>query len=111
MDRGDVILTPSWSGQDHGKDGAGPMIWLDGLDVPSFLHFPVHFVEHYKDARYPAQDVDKSVSPIVFPWAEMKGALDKVKGFWAALPYTNEDGGDGGRSLTAFIIHSALSYS
>ena len=45
MQRGDVILTPTWNWHDHGKDGSGPMIWLDGLDLPCYRHFPVHFVE------------------------------------------------------------------
>ena len=95
MDRGDVILTPSWSWHDHGKDGSGPMIWLDGLDIPSFQHFPVHFVEHYKDPRYPADVVEKKESPIVFPWVEMKQKLDSAEGPWAALPYLGEDGNEG----------------
>jgi gentisate 1,2-dioxygenase len=24
------------------------MIWLDGLDLPMYRHFPVHFVEHFR---------------------------------------------------------------
>ena len=40
MQRGDLILTPSWNWHDHGKDGLGPMIWLDQLNLPSFKHFP-----------------------------------------------------------------------
>jgi gentisate 1,2-dioxygenase len=39
MQRGDIILTPKWNWHDHGKDGSGPMIWLDGLDLPNFLLF------------------------------------------------------------------------
>ncbi|KAF2032575.1 RmlC-like cupin [Setomelanomma holmii] len=76
MQRGDVILTPTWNWHDHGKDGAGPMIWLDGLDLPNFVHFPVHFVEHYADPRYPAENMDSMASPIVFPWPRMKAILD-----------------------------------
>jgi len=34
MHRGDMILTPSWSSHDHGNEGSGPVIWLDGLDIP-----------------------------------------------------------------------------
>ena len=38
MDRGDVILTPPWNWHDHGKDGSGPMIWLDvSFSVASFV--------------------------------------------------------------------------
>lgn len=94
MNRGDVILTPTWNWHDHGKDGSGPMIWLDGLDLPNFVHFPVHFVEHYEAPRYPAEDVDTSASPIVFPWSRMKAALDIETGDWAAKPYLKASGKD-----------------
>jgi hypothetical protein len=95
MQRGDVILTPTWNYHDHGKDGSGPMVWLDGLDLPSFRHFPVHFVEHFDQPRYPAVDVDSLSSPLVFPWAEMKGRLDGVEGEWASLRYLKGDGREG----------------
>ena len=98
MDRGDVILTPSWHWHDHGKDGSGPMIWLDGLDIPSFKHFPVHFVEHYEQPRYPAKTVDKEESPIVFPWKQMKQSLDECREAWVALPYRTSEGIEGKRS-------------
>lgn len=109
MQRGDVILTPRWNFYDHGKDGSGPMIWLDGLDLPSFRHFPVHFVEHFKQARYPAEDVDTSHSPIVFPWVKMKAALDDVNGDFASLRYLNEDSSEGKRSVLPTLNHSAHS--
>lgn len=95
MQRGDVILTPTWNWHDHGNGGSQPMIWLDGLDLPNFVHFPVHFVEHYKDPRYPAEDIDTDDSPIVFPWAKMKGKLDGTAGEWVAVPYLKEDGREG----------------
>ena len=87
MQRGDVILTPTWNYHDHGKDGSGPMIWLDGLDLPNFRHFPVHFVEHFSESRYPAEDVDSNMSPIVFPWEVMKAALDAASGDWVSKRY------------------------
>lgn len=95
MNRGDVILTPTWNWHDHGKDGSGPMIWLDGLDLPNFRHFPVHFVEHYDKPRYPAEDVDTDNSPIVFPWAKMQARLDAADGDWVTKPYLKEDGREG----------------
>ncbi|KAH0527336.1 hypothetical protein TsFJ059_002348 [Trichoderma semiorbis] len=94
MNRGDVILTPTWNWHDHGKDGSGPMIWLDGLDLPNFRHFPVHFVEHYDKPRYPAEDVDTDNSPIVFPWAKMQARLDAEDGDWVAKPYLKENGSE-----------------
>jgi gentisate 1,2-dioxygenase len=95
MNRGDVILTPTWNCHDHGKDGSGPMIWLDGLDLPNFVHFPVHFVEHYKSPRYPTSNVDTLASPIVFPWSRMKACLDAEKDQWASKPYLKADGSEG----------------
>jgi gentisate 1,2-dioxygenase len=95
MKRGDVILTPSWNWHDHGKDGSGPMIWLDGLDLPNFQYFPVHFVEHYQDPRYPAEMADSSTSPIVFQWSEMQKKLDNAKGEWISMPYLKKDGREG----------------
>jgi gentisate 1,2-dioxygenase len=95
MNRGDVILTPTWNWHDHGKDGSGPMIWLDGLDLPQFQHFPVHFVEHFREQRYPATDVDSRNSPIVFPWVEMKEMLDSNPGIWAKQEYRKLDGSYG----------------
>ena len=95
MNRGDVILTPTWNWHDHGKDGSGPMIWLDGLDLPNFQYFPVHFVEHYQESRYPAEMVDSSMSPIVFQWGEMQKKLDGAKGEWVSVPYLKGNGQDG----------------
>jgi gentisate 1,2-dioxygenase len=97
MNRGDVILTPTWNWHDHGKDGSGPMIWLDALDLPLFQFFPVHFVEHFKESRYPAEDVETSESELVFPWAAMKDSLD-AKGSdangvdWVKIEYRKSDG-------------------
>lgn len=95
MNRGDVILTPTWNWHDHGKDGSGPMIWLDALDLPLFQFFPVHFVEHFKENRYPAEDVGAEECEIVFPWVEMKDALD-VKGKkgsdWVGIEYRKRNG-------------------
>lgn len=95
MKRGDVILTPTWNWHDHGNDHTGPMIWLDGLDLPNFVHFPVHFVEHYQDSRYPAEDVDTRSSPLVFPWDKMQESLDNEGGAWAWKRYLREDGNEG----------------
>ncbi|KIY00689.1 uncharacterized protein Z520_03354 [Fonsecaea multimorphosa CBS 102226] len=92
MQRGDVILNPPWNWHDQGKDGSGPMIWLDGLDIPNFIHIPVHFVEHYKEPRYPAEDVDSSNSALVFPWKVMQQKLDSKPGEWASQDYLRSDG-------------------
>ena len=45
MHEGDFIVTPSWSWHDHGHDGTGPMVWLDGLDIPMVRLFGASFAE------------------------------------------------------------------
>jgi gentisate 1,2-dioxygenase len=97
MARGDLILTPSWTWHDHGKDEDGPMIWLDALDLPLFQFFPVHFVEHFEEKRYPAKDVDKGECELVFEWAKMKEALDRdgEGRDWVGTEYRKKDGSHG----------------
>ena len=34
MHPGDFIITPSWTWHDHGNAASGPVVWLDGLDIP-----------------------------------------------------------------------------
>ncbi|KAL4723060.1 hypothetical protein ACLX1H_010301 [Fusarium chlamydosporum] len=102
----DVIVTPTWNWHDHGKKGADeeggdgqPVIWLDGLDLPSFIHFPVHFVEHYTAARYPAEDYEES--DIVYPWSKMQPKLDASPKPWVSEPYLKTNGAEIGRILGA----------
>src|SRR6476619_4228682 len=39
MQPGDFIITPSWTWHDHGSDADGPVVWLDGLDIPMVRFF------------------------------------------------------------------------
>ena len=34
MAPGDFVITPTWGWHDHGNAGDGPVVWLDGLDIP-----------------------------------------------------------------------------
>ena len=49
MQPGDFIITPSWTWHDHGHlgevDSAGPVVWLDGLDIPMLRFFDAGFAE------------------------------------------------------------------
>lgn len=45
MSRYDLILTPNWQWHDHGNTTDKPMIWLDGLDIPTVRHFDSSFAE------------------------------------------------------------------
>ena len=43
MERGDLILTPSWTWHDHNSEGLSRMVWLDGLDVPLVQNLDASF--------------------------------------------------------------------
>jgi gentisate 1,2-dioxygenase len=49
----DLVLTPGWHWHDHGNASAQPMIWLDGLDIPTVTHFDASFVEHLPESAHP----------------------------------------------------------
>lgn len=45
MSPGDFIITPSWAWHDHGSEADGPVVWLDGLDIPLVRFFDAGFAE------------------------------------------------------------------
>ncbi|MEP5730329.1 MAG: cupin domain-containing protein [Sulfitobacter sp.] len=53
MQRGDFITTPSWCWHDHENTGDGPMIWLDGLDVPLVNFLGGKFAEENETDQQP----------------------------------------------------------
>ena len=53
MRPGDFVVTPPWAWHDHGNEGDGPVVWLDGLDTPFAQLFGAHFRENWADERYP----------------------------------------------------------
>jgi gentisate 1,2-dioxygenase len=53
MSRGDFVITPGWTWHDHGNDGAHPVIWLDGLDVPIVNLFDTSFAEGSESTEIP----------------------------------------------------------
>ena len=50
---GDFVITPSWTWHHHGHEGDGPMIWLDGLDIPMVALFNSTFREDHHDEEAP----------------------------------------------------------
>jgi gentisate 1,2-dioxygenase len=46
MSPGDFIITPAWAWHDHGNDGDEPVVWLDGLDIPTVAFFEAGFAEN-----------------------------------------------------------------
>jgi gentisate 1,2-dioxygenase len=87
MEPGDVIITPAWTFHDHGKEGEGPMIWVDALDGPLFERIPVAFHEDWTADRFPSVEVSNANSNVRYPWSEMRARLDADPGPSAIRPY------------------------
>jgi gentisate 1,2-dioxygenase len=81
MGRGDLILTPSWTWHDHGNEGSGPMIWLDGLDTPLVRNLQATFFEDFPEDQQPITSVGES---------ERKYASGALRPAWeeAPVPYS-----------------------
>lgn len=47
MEPGDLVLTPGWTWHDHGNEGRGPMIWLDGHHAPLTQCLNASFFEKF----------------------------------------------------------------
>jgi len=55
MHPGDFIITPSWTWHDHGHPGAGPVVWMDGLDIRIVQAFAAQFHEVYPEEVQPVE--------------------------------------------------------
>lgn len=51
MREGDFVITPAWAWHDHGNDGDGPVVWMDGLDIPMLRYFETVFSEQSESSR------------------------------------------------------------
>ena len=51
MQPGDFVITPSWTWHHHGHEADGPMVWLDGLDIPVLAFFGATFREDHHSAE------------------------------------------------------------
>ena len=49
----DLVLTPNWQWHDHGNTTQSPMIWIDGLDIPTVRHFDASFAERLGEDAFP----------------------------------------------------------
>jgi len=58
MEPGDFVTTPNWTWHDHGNEGDGAMIWLDGLDVPLVQATESSFYEVYEKDQFPVTNPD-----------------------------------------------------
>ena len=95
MNKGDLILTPAGSWHDHGNSGAGPVVWLDALDLMLIygleasyaVEGPIQESSNMADASqtryrraglvpYPSLAAPRPAYPLVrYPWDEVRTAL------------------------------------
>jgi gentisate 1,2-dioxygenase len=94
----DLILTPTWQWHDHGNESDGPMVWLDGLDIPTIRFLDAGFAEQGNSdyqldkrppgdarARYGANMLPvgyeaTSASPVFhYPYEAYRNALETMK--------------------------------
>src|ERR1043165_501546 len=91
MKPGDFILTPFWSYHDHGNPGTEPVVWLDGLDIPTVNMFDTSFFEkeaehdhdHDEDGAPEAKFVETSV--MKYPYAPHREKLAAMAKSGAAV--------------------------
>ena len=131
MHEGDFIITPSGTWHDHGNESDGPVVWLDGLDIPIVSLLDASFAERHPEeaqaatrplgaaaARYGCGllPVEASsggpASPVFsFPYARTREALDRLRASAAVdachgirMKYANPlDGGYALPTIATFI--------
>lgn len=120
MHPGDFIITPAWTWHDHGSAADGPVVWMDGLDVPLVRFLGTGFREEHhdnaqiitrpegdSDARFgsgllPLEARTSHTSPIFnYPFARTRDALHRLTQSGEpdphhghALRYVNPTNGD-----------------
>jgi gentisate 1,2-dioxygenase len=73
MHPGDFIVTPAWRWHTHGNETPGPMVWLDGLDIPMVQGFNTSFREDHDEWQPPKA---RFGGLIHFPYERAREALD-----------------------------------
>lgn len=93
LQRGDVVVTPTWHWHDHGNESSGPVIWLDALNLPLFRYARVHVAELYKYSRYPSQPVGEGETcEWRMPWGPVQKELDASLEQYSIYHYTLANG-------------------
>ena len=100
LSKGDFLTTPLWMWHDHGNEGSGPVVWLDGADLPLVAGLDAVFAENCSQATQPVtlpvgdsirrwgtnlrptyQEHVGDYSPVFrYPWTEARAALDALRG-------------------------------
>ncbi len=106
---GDFVVTPPWRWHEHGNE-SGPMVWLDGLDIPMVRHFNGTFREDHGEWKKPTAPF---AGLIHFPYARARAELAAMAKagtpdphFGHLMRYTDPvDGGWAMPTIAAMIRH------
>ncbi len=85
MHPGDFIVTPAWSWHGHGG-GEGPVIWMDGLDVPLVGFMRAEFREDSAPPAHPPAPAD-ATSSFAWPYREARTLLETSRNAGAPDPW------------------------
>jgi gentisate 1,2-dioxygenase len=76
LERGDFIITPPMRWHDHGHEGAEPVVWLDGLDIPLVRAFDASWVSPTRPAQSSRTDAAVAGYPqLRWPWRAVRQTL------------------------------------
>lgn len=84
MEPGDFVVTPAWRWHEHGHAGEGPMVWLDGLDIPMLRHFNGTFREDHHEWRKPTAPFGGLIH---FPYRRARAELERLAAAGAPDPH------------------------
>lgn len=83
MKPGDFIITPSWTWHDHGSEADGPVVWLDGLDIPLIRFLDAGFAEN---AYAPQQALTRPEGHSGARWASNMAPVRDAPPYGATSP-------------------------
>jgi gentisate 1,2-dioxygenase len=86
MEPGDLVITPAWRWHLHGNESAGPMVWLDGLDIPLATYMGGTFREDEHE-RAALGNNAQPLPPIHFPYSQTRARLDAMSRVQAPDPH------------------------
>lgn len=81
MHRGDFIITPSWLYHDHGNEGTGPVMWLDGLDMHFVNLMNASFAQEDPNirSRPPNNPDDIPRMTFTYPYGAARAVLERMR--------------------------------